>query len=144
MSDFNPAYRQTYTPSQIQAYYTRIGLPTSQHSPPDAVSKIANTASGLQFLTRLQKHQLSSIPFEDLELHYSSHHTITLDPQHLFHKIVERGMGRGGYCMENNCLFGTVLRSLGYDVVSIGAKVNEAVRAVSANKGWKGPKYDGW
>jgi arylamine N-acetyltransferase len=144
MAEFNPAHRQTYTPSQIQAYYTRIGLPPSQHIPPDAVSKIANTASGLQFLTRLQKHHLSSIPFENLELHYSSHHTITLDPQHLFHKIVERNAGRGGYCMENSCLFGTVLRSLGYDVVSIGAKVNEAVQPVSGNKGWKGPKYDGW
>lgn len=46
--------------------------------------------------------------------------------------------------MENSCLFGTVLRSLGYDVMSIGAKVNEAVQPVSASKGWKGPKYDGW
>ena len=46
--------------------------------------------------------------------------------------------------MENSCLFGTVLRSLGFDVVSVGAKVNEAVQPVSANKGWKGPKYDGW
>ena len=46
--------------------------------------------------------------------------------------------------MENSLLFGTVLRSLGFDVVSIGAKVNEAVQGLSAKRGWKGPKYDGW
>ena len=142
MATFNPAHRQTYTPSQIQKYYQRIRLPASLREV--AVSEIADTSEGLTFLTSLQKHQLACVPFENLELHYSSHHTITLDPQHLFHKIVERDAGRGGYCMENSCLFGTILRSLGFDVVSIGAKVNEAVQPVSTKRGWKGPKYDGW
>jgi arylamine N-acetyltransferase len=142
MAEFNPAYRQTYTPSQIQQYYERVQLPKSYRDTP--VSTIANTREGLVFLTLLQKHQLAFVPFENLELHYSSHHTITLDPQHLFHKIVERNAGRGGYCMENNALFGTVLRSVGFDIVSIGAKVNEAVQPVAAAKGWKGPVYDGW
>lgn len=31
--------------------------------------------------------------------------------------------GRGGYCMENNCFFGTILRSIGFDVYSAGARV---------------------
>lgn len=31
--------------------------------------------------------------------------------------------GRGGYCMENNCFFGTILRSIGFDVYSVGARV---------------------
>lgn len=135
MATFNPASRQTYTPEQIQAYFSRIGLPQSHRN---------TTSRDLSFLTLLQRHQLASVPFENLELHYSPHHTISLDPKHLFHKIVERNAGRGGYCMENSCLFGTVLRSLGYNVVSIGAKVNEAVQPVSGNRGWKGPKYDGW
>jgi arylamine N-acetyltransferase len=144
MADFNPAHRQTYTPSQIQAYYSRIGLPTKDHLPLEEVAKITNTAAGLAFLAKLQVYHLSSIPFENLELHYSSHHTITLDPQHLFHKIVERNAGRGGYCMENSCLFGTVLRTLGYDIMSTGARVNQAIEPMAASKGWKGPKYDNW
>ena len=142
MATFDPAHRQTYKPSQIQKYYEHIRLPASLREV--AVSEIVDSVEGLTFLTSLQKYQLAAVPFENLELHYSSHHTITLDPQHLFHKIVERDAGRGGYCMENSCFFGTILRSLGFDVVSIGAKVNEAVQSVSTKKGWKGPKYDGW
>ena len=46
--------------------------------------------------------------------------------------------------MENNTLFGTVLRSLGYGITSVGGRVNEAAQPISASKNWKGPKYDGW
>lgn len=142
MRSFNPAYRQTYTPEQIQQYFERVHLPKKYRNAP--ISTTANTQDGLEFLSLLLKHQLAYVPFENLELHYSSHHTISLDPQHLFHKIVERNTGRGGYCMENSTLFGTVLRSLGFDVVTIGAKVNEAVQPVAAGPGWQGPVYDGW
>ena len=46
--------------------------------------------------------------------------------------------------MENNTLFGTVLRSRGYGTTSVGGRVNEAAQPISASKNWKGPKYDGW
>ena len=138
----NPARRQTYSPAQIRQYYERIQFPASYHS--ISVSEIANKHEGLEFLALLQKHQLAYVPFENLELHYSSHHTITLDPERLFHKIVERNTGRGGYCMENSALFGAVLRSLGFNVVGIGAKVNEAVQPMAAGRNWEGPIYDGW
>jgi arylamine N-acetyltransferase len=46
--------------------------------------------------------------------------------------------------MENNTLFGSVLRTLGYSVTSVGGRVNEAVQPMSASKNWRGPKYDGW
>jgi arylamine N-acetyltransferase len=137
--------RSTYTPSQIHAFFDRISLPQRNRS--HAVLQnpsAAHSADGLEFLAVLQKYTLAAIPFESLALHYSSHHTINIDPQALFHKIVERGNGRGGYCMENNCLFGTVLRTLGYDVYPTGARVNEAVQSMSASKNWPGPKYDGW
>lgn len=32
--------------------------------------------------------------------------------------------GRGGYCMENNRFFATILHSLGFDVYSVGARVH--------------------
>ena len=142
MANSDPSHRKIYTPEQIQLYYDRIQLPHSYRNEID--SQKARTQEGLKFLTVLKKYQLAAVPFENLELHYSFHHTITLDPDHLFEKIVGRQAGRGGYCMENNCLFGTVLRSLGYDVFSIGARVNTAIESVAANKNRKGPKYHGW
>ena len=126
MSTFSPASRHSYTPSQIQAYFSHINLPTTYRS---------STTPTLTFLTVLLRHQLASVPFENLELHDSDLHTISLDPQHLFHKIVERDTRRGGYCIENSCLFRTVLRSLGFEVRSVGAKVNEVVQPVSGNRG---------
>ncbi|KAL3425367.1 N-acetyltransferase [Phlyctema vagabunda] len=142
VDDPYPAEVPKYTSNQIQAYYERIKLPASYRV--ISVASIANTKEGLDFLTVLQHHQLAAVPFENLELHYSSHHTISIDPEHLFHKIVDRNAGRGGYCMENNCFFGTILRTLGFDVFAVGAKVNSAMQAVSSNKNWKGPKYGGW
>ena len=142
---FDPSSRPTYTPSQLQLYYDRISLPASLRTHPVTRDpSAALTPSGLEFLTALQRHQIAAIPFENLELHYSAHHSISLDPAHLFDKMVARGTGRGGYCMENTCLFGTVLRSLGYDVYPTGARVNEAAQPIAASKSWKGPRYDGW
>lgn len=56
---------------------------------------------------------------------------------HLFHEIVERNSGRGGYCMENTAIFGTILASLGYDITTTGARGNEAVQPRAAGKNWK-------
>jgi len=36
----------------------------------------------------------------------------------------QRRGGRGGYCMENNRFFATILHSLGFDVYSVGARVH--------------------
>lgn len=46
--------------------------------------------------------------------------------------------------MENSCLLGVVLRSLGYDVVATGARVNEAMQPYAGKKDWPGPRYSGW
>ena len=40
--------------------------------------------------------------------------------------------------MELNCLFGTVLRTLGFDVCSVGARVSEAVDGGSSGGGYLG------
>ena len=82
------------------------------------------------------------MPFENLSLHYSAHHTISLDPTVLYAKIVgqqgEKPNGRGGYCMENNALFASVLRGLGYDVYSVGARIGRSL----AGTGEEG--FGGW
>jgi len=52
-------------------------------------------------------------------------HSLSRDVQAVAHKIVERRLG--GYCMENNMFFSTVLRSLGYDLYVSGARVSNAL-----------------
>jgi arylamine N-acetyltransferase len=99
-----------FTPEQLSEYFKHIsftfGLPAS-HS--------------LVYLSELQKYHLATVPFENLTLHYSKHHLLSLDPQDLFKKVV--GRRRGGYCMEINAFFGNVLRSLGFTVFSTGGRV---------------------
>ncbi|KAI1440345.1 cysteine proteinase [Annulohypoxylon stygium] len=77
----------------------------------------------LPHLECLQKHTLVHIPFENLTQHYSWHRTINVRPQHVFNKIVPFPSCRGGYCMEVNSLFHTVLLSLDYQVYMAGARV---------------------
>jgi arylamine N-acetyltransferase len=149
MPHTDPSIRPTYTPAQITQYLDRISLPAKYRSnpilaDPSPSNTAANTPAALPLLEKLIRYQIAAVPFENLDLHYSTHHSITLDPSHLFNKIVASKRGRGGYCMENTCLLGTVLRSLGYNIFSTGARVNEAVQPASASPDWEGPRYDGW
>lgn len=130
-----PSAQHTYTANQISKYFAHISLPLDSQDLAHTPAKLHHPANALKFLTQLQKHQLATVPFENLHLHYSRDHTISLDPEYLFHKIVERG--HGGYCMENNCFFGTVLRTLGFNVRSVGAKVNTKASG-SGGSGWEG------
>lgn len=70
---------------------------------------------------------MARVPFENLALHYSTYHSLILEVDFLFDKMVTRG--KGGYCMENNRFFATILRTLGYTVLSGGARVSTAVSA---------------
>lgn len=90
----------------------------------------------LSFLADLITHAQSSILFQTLNLHYSPKHTLTLEPDHLLDQLINRGMG--GYCMENNLLMATALRTLGFEVLSVGARVSDATAGVS------GGGYNGW
>ena len=136
----------TYTPEQIQLYFERIALPTEHRTCAAAVNpeRARTLEDGLPFLEALMRHQLASVPFENLELHYSSHHTISLDHLHLFHKIVERDSGRGGYCMENNLFFATVLRSLGFEVRTCGARICRAIMPGYVEEKGQRPSFSGW
>ncbi len=144
MTFTDPAHRVSYNKEQLQKYFDRISLPHQYRTQLASEGQNATPEEQLSFLANLEKYHLAAIPFENLELHYSPTKTVSLEPQFLFHKIVLRGDGRGGRCMETNCLFGTVLRSLGFDVYSAGARVNQAAQPVAATKGWKGPRHDGW
>lgn len=114
----------TYTEAQLGRYFDHIGYPRSVHS---------HGGDALGFLAELQKRNLARVPFETISLHYSKHRLLSLDPEDLFEKIVTKS--RGGYCMEVNTFFGTVLRSLGFTVTSVGARVN----GPQGYKGWYEP-----
>ncbi|OJJ42608.1 hypothetical protein ASPZODRAFT_105044 [Penicilliopsis zonata CBS 506.65] len=132
-----------YTSQQIEAYLDRIALPEASRTSPVLCGTVSpNSPEGLSFLRTLQRHHLAAVPFENLSLHYSPSRQIALDASSVFDKIV--GRRRGGYCMEVNLLFRTVLHTLGFDVYSVGGRVNEAIQPMATSKGWKGPKYDGW
>lgn len=120
-----------YTPAQLSQYLSYIGIPSNfrlENDPPRDIF----------FLTALLTHQLSTIPYENLALHYSREHTISLDPQHLFQKIVGDARGRGGYCMENSLFFTQVLKGLGFDVYPVGVRIRHRVDGVPQGE------YIGW
>lgn len=118
--------RPTYTADQLKQYFTYIDLPTPFHHTADSVQKL-DAQELLKFVATLIRHQLCKIPFENLDLHYSPVKGISLNHVFLFGKVVTRNAGRGGYCMQNNSFFGTILRSLGFSVMSTGARVSKQV-----------------
>ncbi|KAH7383287.1 arylamine N-acetyltransferase 1 [Pyrenochaeta sp. MPI-SDFR-AT-0127] len=114
--------RPTYSRDEVTQYFDHIKLPEAQRQY-DVAGLTPEDA--LQYLKLLIKHQLVKVPFENLTLHYSPHRQLPIHPEALFKKIVGDNNGRGGYCMENNTLFGTLLYSLNFNIYSAGARVFE-------------------
>jgi arylamine N-acetyltransferase len=108
-----------YTSTQVDQYLARIGFPIDKW--PKVTLANASTEAGLTYLTKLQKYQISKVPFENLSLHYSKFPGLSLDKEDIFEKIVAKR--KGGYCMELNYLFATILKTLGYEVIQTGARV---------------------
>ncbi|KAF2812404.1 cysteine proteinase [Mytilinidion resinicola] len=123
-----PAQMPTFSRDQVEKYFARIRLP-SKYQKFDVAQD--SNADALAFLSVLQKYHLSEVPFENLSIHYSPHRHVSIHADELYKKIVESD-GRGGYCMENNRIFGILLKSLGFKLYSAGARVNE------------GHGYTGW
>lgn len=82
-------------------------------------------------LTRLQERHLSTVPFENLDIHLGR--PLDLDPDALMSKVVDRR--RGGFCYELNGLFADLLRALGYDVTLLSCRVYRP-------DGQLGPEHD--
>ena len=84
-----------YSALEIEGYFQRIGLPAHYHQRNGREEHDV----ALEFLSVLQKYQLARVPFENLSLHYSQDRRVSLEPQDLYNKVVNRG--RGGFCMES-------------------------------------------
>ncbi|GAD94449.1 hypothetical protein PVAR5_3075 [Paecilomyces variotii No. 5] len=121
----------TYTRDQLAQYLKRIRYRRSKdHEEDDAYSALSHLDNAirkdpLSALSELQRRHISTIPFGNSALHYSQHHTISIDPPTLFHKLVERELD--GYCMENTGIFYIVLRSLGFEVYAAGGRVSHFI-----------------
>lgn len=100
------------------AYLNRIGLDL-----PGAPS--------IELLGALHEAHQLAVPFENLDIHRGV--PISLDPDDLYTKIVERR--RGGFCYELNGLFAMLLDSLGFAVTLLSARVTRAT-------GGFGPEFD--
>ncbi len=90
----------------LDAYLARIGLE-------------APAAAGLASLRTLIAAHLAAIPFENLDPFLGV--PVALDPAAVQRKLVDHH--RGGYCYEQNRLFGDVLRALGFAVTDLAARV---------------------
>ncbi|KAK4188034.1 PaNAT1 arylamine N-acetyltransferase encoded by the PaNAT1 protein [Podospora australis] len=109
-----------YNPAQLTQYLTFLGLPPFSHPP----------SVSLEYLNQLFTHQITALPYENLSIHYSPSHSISLSPSILFHKMISQNRGRGGYCMELSLLFHHVLRALGFPVYLSGVRIRARVNGV--------------
>lgn len=162
----------TYTPAQLEQYFSRIALPhrirrallahkaaiDNSTAAAEAACEAYGVCDGVEeqqqqqqqqqrlaLLTALQRYHLAAVPFENLYIHYTPAHAVSIDPEALFDKVVGRGGGFGGYCMENSGLFGVVLRSLGYDVYPVSGRVSNEMSPAPTSPRWNGlPRFDPW
>lgn len=88
-------------------YFERIGL--------NGVELAADLAS----LKLLHRQHLTSVPFENLDIHWKR--PIILDTARFFDKIVSRK--RGGFCYELNGLFRALLTEIGFQTRIVSARV---------------------
>lgn len=118
-----------------QSSATRIRiLPTMTSNIDEYLQRLNYSCSILptaETLRQLHLAHLQNVPFENLSIH--SGEPIVLDDAALFEKIVVRR--RGGFCYELNGLFASLLRSLGFSVVNLSARV-------ANGNGEFGPEFD--
>lgn len=82
------------------------------------------TAPTLYTLGALLRAHIHNVPFENLDVQLGN--TLTTKVEDAYDKIVN--VGRGGWCYEQNGLFGWALSQIGFDVRRIAASVMRAHR----------------
>jgi N-hydroxyarylamine O-acetyltransferase len=90
----------------LDAYLARIGITPSPRADLDA-------------LRALMWAHVTTVPFENLDILLGE--PIRIDLPSVIAKLVTRR--RGGYCFEQNALFAAVLRTLGFGVTTLAARV---------------------
>jgi N-hydroxyarylamine O-acetyltransferase len=83
----------------------------------------------LDTLGKLLRQHNHRVPFENLDVQLGK--TLTTSVEEAYAKIVDDG--RGGWCYEQNGLFGWALSRIGFDVQRIAATVMRADRGATAH-----------
>ncbi len=96
---------------RLAAYFDRIGYRGVVR--PDLLT-----------LRRVLRAHVLSVPFENLDVQLGR--SLGIDPGEAYEKIVLRR--RGGWCYEQNGLFGWALSAIGFDVMRVAAAVMRAER----------------
>ena len=94
------------TKFNLDGYFKRIGY-------------VGSTDPTLETLRSIHLRHAQSIPFENLNPFLRI--PVVLDIDSLYQKLVLDG--RGGYCFEHNLLLTEALKSMGYSVKGLGARV---------------------
>lgn len=115
-----PEAEAALSDERIDAYLRR--LDTQRPAAPD-----------LAALDELHVRHLLSVPFENLSIHLGI--PIEIGLEDVYDKIIGAGHGRGGYCYELNSLFAALLRSFGFGVELLSARV-------ASDTGDFGPPFD--
>jgi len=100
---------------ELRSYLHRVGFGGSVQPSPDTLA------------TLLRCHVLG-VPFENLDVQLGI--PVTNDTEAAFDKIV--GRRRGGWCYEQNGLFGWALSEIGFDITRVAAAVRREERGDAA------------
>ncbi|QZN97972.1 arylamine N-acetyltransferase [Symbiopectobacterium purcellii] len=82
------------------------------------INYTAQVSADSATLNALMRHQLFSVPFENLDVQAGK--VISLVPEEIVDKLLHRG--RGGYCYEVNGLFAMALEALGIPYCFVAAR----------------------
>ncbi|KAL0961268.1 hypothetical protein HGRIS_006231 [Hohenbuehelia grisea] len=117
-----------YSTSQVRRWLQAIGFPGNWTEDDIDNGRFPTT---LENLERILLHQLVTFAYENIPMHYSSHHTMDISPDALFQRlVVER---QGSWCFGLNGLLYQMLLGLGYRAYAGGSRINLAPIAVPPN-----------
>ena len=100
---------------KLGRYFSRIGYR-------------GDTRPTVSSLASLLRRHACSVPFENIDVQLGR--SLTIDVEDAFEKIVEHG--RGGWCYEQNGLFGWALSEMGFDVMRVAGAVRRDERGDAA------------
>ncbi|CAI4214546.1 unnamed protein product [Parascedosporium putredinis] len=112
---------------QADAYLDRISLPLAARA---LLREGPKGDRALEAVTALQQYHIASVPFENLDLHYSSHRSLPLQADAVYETVVKRQ--RGGTCPQVHRLFSQLLRSFGFSVYCTGGRLNAPASPAAA------------
>ncbi|KAF1849036.1 arylamine N-acetyltransferase 2 [Cucurbitaria berberidis CBS 394.84] len=128
------AIPSVFSENQLSTFLKYVGLPLSLQQ-----QRCSGDASkDLHFLTRLHTHMISTVPYENLWLHYNPKHTNTIRPQDTYSNVVINNRGRGGYCFQVSIFFNHILRGLGFQAYLTAVRIRLRVDGIPQGD------YGGW